>query len=412
MPALGKPRAVEFGVAALLILVGMVAIANIVLIGLAERAVDSRAGDLALTFRSTNSQALGLAAEKASRVRKPEEAERLARAALSASPINVVATRTLGQVLNARKPGSGTGLLLVSAKLGWRDRPTQIWMIEQAVRGNEPVVAVQRAEALVRLDQDRAIVATLLRLLAMTHQGRTTMVAALGNDPVWRPIFLTHQDKIPAQQLQPLVSILRELRDSPVPPRPAEARPALMALVEAGQVREAFQLHRHLFGNVGGSGLVSNPGFERTDVDYEVNSNASPFDWRVLDVGRSTASVEKLRSEEERVLRASAAGSLEGRIAEQTVVLGPGTYELSYRVRSPDADGPEQIRWSLRCSAGVPVLFEAPRFRTRSETWVRRRHRFVVTGGCPSQVLELRADPVAGQPPKDVEFDDVQLRRL
>lgn len=404
---MSKARAVAAALAALF---GIGGIAWLLSIGVAEAAVDSEHGGLAASIRRGNSQALGQAAEQAWRSGQADKATELAKRAVAASPINAQAIRTLAQAITVKQPTASAHLMLISAELGWRDPLTQIWLIQQAIGARKPEIAVRRAEALVRLDYHPDIVAMLLRVLAMDEKGRSTMVASLAKDPVWRDVFLTHQENIPPQQLSGVVSILADLSRTAVPPRPAEARPTLEALVQEGQVEQAYKLHRLLFER-GRDVLVSNPGFERRDVGYEVNSSASPFDWILLNVGRSSAAIET-DPLQGRILDVTAAGEIEGRVAEQLVVLQPGSYDLSYRIRSSDPQAGERVRWFVRCAAGTPILFTQPAARLTSDGWTVRHHRFDVRGECPAQTLELRADPGLGAAPIEVQFDDVQLRRL
>jgi hypothetical protein len=395
-------------VGAILAVIGLAGAAWVLSIGVAEAAVDADRGALAVSIRGHNSQALSEAAEGAWRVGQNVKAVNLARRALAASPINVQATRTLGQAISTEDPMASARLMLISAQLGWRDPLTQIWIIQRAIAARNPQVAVRRAEGMVRLEEQPALIAMMLRLLAMDPKARSMMVASLAQKPVWRGVFLTHQEKIPAQQLPGLLSILTDLAHTHNPPTADEARPILEALVDTGDVAKGFELHRLLFER-NRPVLVSNAGFERTDVGYEVNSSASPFDWILLNVGRSSAAIEgEGRSH---VLDVTAAGEIEGRVAQQLVALQPGSYVLSFRVRPDDPTAGQRVKWGLRCAEGAPVLFTQPPAQLAADRWTVKQYGFSIGSECRSQVLELRVDPSLGTAPVDVKFDDIQLRR-
>ncbi len=406
MSARGIERAARIG----FIVLGLAGATWLLSVGIATAALDAQRPDMALALRKGDAQALGMAAQDAARFGERERASGLARRAIIASPLSIPGITTLAL---SEKPGSPPSdeLMLAAARMGWRDTYTQVWMVQKAIGAQAPTIAMRRAEALVRLDQQRDLVAMLLRVLAMDPAGRATMVTALAGDPVWRGVFFTHQESIPETQLAGMTAILTDLTRTGKPARPEEARPTLVSLLAAGQPAQAEHLHRLLFEK-GRPVIVSNGGFERQDVGYTVDSTASPFDWRFLVAGRSSADIQSSEGAARRVLLASVAGGLEGRIAEQTVILAPGTYELSYRVKPERAEAPRSLKWSIRCSSGVPLLFVSPEARLAPNTWQNVRSRFAVGGQCPSQILELRADPELTSARVDAEFDDVQIVRV
>ncbi len=186
----------------------------------------------------------------------------------------------------------------------------------------------------------------------------------------------------------------------------------LLSLVQNSEAKRAYALHRQLFRKPGSENLLSDGDFERADIGHLIESNASNFDWRVMSVGASFAVIEKGFADENRMLRARAADRREGRIAEQMVVLQPGTYELSYIMNSASADAPEFFSWRLVCTAGVPVEFASPATPTRPDKWTRLSHRFEIRSGCDAHIIELRAQSMEGGNDANADYDKIALRRL
>lgn len=387
---------------------GVLGILGIGAVGAPDILVAAKQPGRATAILPVSPDALAQAARNALVLQDFATAERLARRALLASPVNGTAADVLGVAIAQRDPKAAGKVVNAAARLGWRNGATQLWMIQQAVAARNVETAIVRAEALARQDEARDQIAALLRVLAVDRTGREKLVAALSRDPAWRPLFLSLQNDIPRSQLPPMVDLLRSLGKTGTPPRPREARAVLAALADNGMAPTGYALHRDLFRKGASQNRLSNSAFSRLDVESEVNSDASPFDWITLPVGESSASIDKAFGEDNRVLYAIAAGRIEGRIAQQWVALTPGTYELRYRVRAEDPAATRRLRWGLRCSSGAPVLFTAPAHDLPSDDWVTERYRMTVSSACAAQVLELRAEGSEGGS-SEAEFDDMMI---
>ncbi len=390
---------------------GLLMVKEIGAIGLAEAAVDRGLASYAHQFRPTNARAAALLAEARLRADDGGSAERLATAAIAASPIEVVAVRTLGQARNARSRGAGHSLMLLAGRLGWRDRPTQLWLIEQALLAGDIEIALQRAEAMVRLQRDRELVFSLLRLLAMTPENRHGLVRSLAANPFWREKFLSPGETTSYPQLASMARLLEELNGTASPPTLRDARYTIDGLAANQHFNEAGRLHNLLFPQPGPN-LIFDGAFERGGSDFTPGGSASLFDWLVYDADRSAAAVEREVGSSNHVLYAVAEGVTMGRVAEQYGALPPGNYSFSYRMRSDDRDAPQRLKWMIRCAAGAPILLETSTGPLRSARWERRTARFAVPSDCEGQVVTLSAIPDAGGRPKVAYFDDVVIARV
>lgn len=405
-------RFARLGLALLFAVGGLLAAKEIVVIGLVEASARSGFGLLA-HLRPQNARATAYSAESALTARQIPEATRLARLAVAQSPFDVVAVRMLGQAQNLQRPGSGDALRVLAGRLGWRDRSTQLWLIERALRLGELETAVQRAEALLRLEYDTRVTFGLYRLIGQDPQGRRLVVQSLERRPFWRGDFLyTDVDQLSVPELLGMVRLLDALRRSSAPPSVAEARPTIDALVAAGRTDVAFALYRRLAPGARRDSLISNGGFEAAG-DYTAGGAATAFDWRVYSQGGSTASVERLLDENgNHVLYALADGATNFRIVERRLVLAPGNYELIYRLRSSSPDAPRALQFGLRCSDRPSALLPAAEQPLQSDRWEVRRQTFSVPAeGCGSQILQLESRS-SGTDEIEAYFDDVGLRRL
>ena len=405
-------RIARVALALLLAIGGLLAAKEIVVIGLVEASARSGFG-LVANLRPQNARATAYAAESAVAAQNVPEAIRLARLAVSQAPFDVVAVRMLGQAQNLQRPGSGDSLRVLAGRLGWRDRPTQLWLIERALRLGQLETAVQRSEALLRLEYDTRVTFGLYRLIGQDAQGRRLVVQSLERRPFWRGDFLyTDVDQLSVPELLGMVRLLDALRRGSAPPSVAEARPTIDALVAAGRTDLAFALYRRLAPAAPRNSLISNGDFEAAG-DYSAGAAATVFDWRVYSQGGSTASVERLLDENgNHVLYALADGATNFRIAERRLVLAPGSYELVYRLRSSSPDAPRALQFGLRCSDRPSTLLPLAEQPLQSDRWEIRRQTFTVpAAGCASQILQLESRS-SGTDEIEAYFDDVGLRRL
>jgi hypothetical protein len=405
-----KPRRNAIIAAVLLAAIGVLAAAGIVQIGFAEMAASRRAGVIAHQLRPAHSTGTAEAASEALATGSIDRAEALALTALRHSPLEIAAVRTLGQVREARRPGSGDGLMLLAARLGWRDRPTQQWVVQRAILAGEFLIATQRAEALIRVQRDDRAAFALFRMLALDPRGRPLVVQSLARRPYWRHDFFSESFFNPGQELNAMVGLLDDLGRTAAPPSPVEARPIIDGLATAGRPEDAWRLYRRYSVERGSQALLPNGNFERTDIDFSGGGNSTVFDWRVFEVGQSTAGVEARADDGgNRVLFGIVSGPTNFRLAERTLVLRPGQYEIAYRMRASEARAPEALGFTIRCGATSVQVLAPPRDPLPSGEWQQRRHRFTVPAGCRSQILSLFGGASPEGSNVEAVFDDVRI---
>jgi hypothetical protein len=388
--------------------------AQVAAIGLARQAVMGKSGVLAHNFRDSNSRGTALAAAAQQAAGNKTAAEALARHAVAASPIDAVAIRTLAEIRNELRPGSGDALMIVAAQLGWRDQPAQLWVIDRALRAGQIDIAHQRVEALARRQRDSELTFSLLRLVALSPRGMDLTVNSLARRPLWRINFFYAGVPGSGQtQLTAMATILRRLRQTEAPASMAEARATIDALATEGMVDEAYRLYREFAGDTTQSALVSDGGFERTDTDYRAGISSTVFDWRIYNVANASAGIEvDAEKRDNKVLFGTVDGTSAAAIAGRSLVLSPGRYELTYRIRSAESRQAETLQFTVRCADRDQLIGQPSTGALAGGSWRGRSARFEVPPvGCASQLLELRSS-LLGEGRGEYFFDDIAIRRL
>lgn len=340
-----------------------------------------------------------------------DEAATSARVAVLDTPLNAAGLRILGQALNRERPGGGNAALLLAGRLGWRDVPTQLWLLQQATMVGELEVAGQRAEAVIRTQTNAGPAFTLFRALSIVPEGRAVVTRSLAARPIWRGNFFEVEPALPAQQLNAMVGLIDSLARTPAPVSFSEARSTIEALFAQGRFGEAASIHQRVSGRRSAVLPLDNGGFE-LGVPYARADGANPFGWRLTQLGTSTATVEAPPEESgNRVLVGYADGqSLHG-VMERMLMLPPGRYVLTFRMRSSDEGAERALGLQLFCPTvqNSPELMQIDRSPLPIDTWINRTQIATIPSNCPVQRLALLPlPPLSG--PREAWFDDVVLR--
>lgn len=411
----GNGRGRRFGFIAIIAISCVLGSVLIARVGLARQAVLARSGELAYQIRPENPRGTALAADTLITTGEYRAASKLARQALSAFPADALATRVLGEAQNALQPGSGTAMLQLASLTGWRDRPTQSWVIERALTGGDYRTGTMRAEALARLRSNPSTTYAFMRILTLQPEARDLLVESLARQPAWRTSFLMNDDPKTPEQLSGMALMLTALAQTSAPPTLPEARPIIDAMAREDRHLEAYDLYRVVAPDriATGRNLVIDGTFERQADEYFPGSANTIFDWRVFEAGESFAQVETVLDDRDNTaLFVGGAHGENGRLAEKIVTLPAGRYNLSYRVRIEDGEGIDGLRWIVRCAdANGARLAAEPLGGVEEEQWRTRTFAFEVPSDCSAQVLEIGAFEVPlGSNPAAL-IDDIVLQR-
>ena len=307
------------------------------------------------------------------------ESARWARAALTRDPVNAVAARQLGlaMALSGDEDGAARAFAY-AARLSRRDLPTQLWLIEDAVRRGEVTQALRHYDLALRVGGEADTL--LLPVLVKAADDPTVaprLAELLRRRPSWRMRFadqLIYDGlKTPGQaRLIPVLGL--DLG------RPVELdllRRALDALVGSGRLAEAAALHRSVVPG-------SNGGLRNGDFSRE--NSLPPFDWRLVDEPGLAAVVDASRSPP--VLLLTAAPGRGGEVAKQLISLPSGSYTI--QLRFGNVQGPELSRPLIGVTCvGAEATALSLRLPSAPERGRTARQAFTVPSGCLHQWLSI-----------------------
>lgn len=371
----------------------------------------------AIGWAPWSSQALDRRATELLIARRMQEAAAPARAALARSPIDAPALRTLGFVSEAEgRPAQALAYMSAAGRLGWRDTLTQLWLMQHAFNSGEDDVALQRADALLRQGRFRDQIIDFLQEAAADPKVNAALAVRLAERPDWRPLYFNTARRLPSERFDAQESLLLRLAATPPPPRLDEARPFLQRLAEAGDYGRAQRLWLRL----GGDAPLHDGGFEASD--QSIAGWAGPFEWRAFQLPDVHLTIDEAPGEAGgKALRIRSGGTAVGTMLSQTVLLAPGTYRLSFRIRAAgpvlsSVDAPGEAggyAWDLVCLGSRPGPEPdpaAPSWAAASgDAWTETStYLSVPEGDCPVQQLRLRSTAASGRA-NSFWLDDVRV---
>jgi O-antigen ligase len=381
---------------------GLVLALLVVRLFAAQAAVRNDNGSLALTLRPNSGDALALVAQQQLRMKNLPAARRLATAAIERAPLNSAAVRVLAMT---HEPAAAMEPWRIASAMGWRDGPTQLWALQQALTNGEFEVAAVRADAFLRTRTrpPREYLA-IVRTAALEPSFRAALVERLKLDPTWRGSFLNLLTEVSNQELVGTYELLRTLAATGGEPTLGEARATIGRLLERGRYDEAVALYHAVRGPRPSSAeLLDDGGFDRPAEEYFANT--TPFDWLLRRASGGTATVEEQNGQ---VLFLETDGAAARTLLSRYVPVDQGTYRLRY-VRGGDPESPEALAISIRCAGGQPIATSSSEPLQGSKLQ-RREIQFGIGPNCPMIVIGFEARPV-GRPAAS-EFDDFSLRRV
>lgn len=328
-------------------------------------------------------------------------AEAFARQALEDSLTKVEALRVMGLAAEAR--GDVTGafrLMALAGQWGWRDPPTQSWILAQALRAGDYGVAIQRADALLRRRIGQEQLFSVFRLAVADPRLRDALAAQFADGPSWRLSFFHQGGSTAPAQYDAMDALFRALRTGSAPVSRAEAGAYLAMLVAKGEYRRAHRLWAELFARAdeADSSDLSWP-------DVAARDHPLPFDWKLEEPSGVSLDVDQPAAGSPAMLRIFADRGSIGILASRKTLLAPGAYLLS--AASPDPRDPRLLRWTVACEgAGGRILFD-PAAAPSSD-----KVAFTVPADCVAQSMTLAIRDLGGSAPVDVTLAEPVLRAL
>ncbi len=317
-----------------------------------------------------------------------EAAVARARAQLRAEPLSAPAYAVLA--LAAEKAGQDEQagrLMAIAAAWGPRDLVVRTWLLARELRRGDARAAVAHLDAALHAHPEVLddLSEALSRLLA-EPSFRSALFERLAGHPPWRTRFIQVAVR---QWREPegLAALLDQLQATSPGLSAEELRPYLTRLVADGQVDEAYAAWLR--------GLAPEARARLTYLyngDFSLPLTQMPFDWRMPAVPGVTAALGEAGGKP-----ALSVGFLGRRVPSQPVlhelVLAPGDYRLSGRVRTDRLRAERGVRWRVAClteprgTLGVTEAFAG------TAAWRDFTLDFTVPEeGCQAQALGLEAD--------------------
>lgn len=231
----------------------------------------------------------------------------------------------------------------VSAQRGWRDRLTQIYWYDAAMRANDIERAALRADALLRANPNLEGAAKLVAPLEATPEGRLALAHRLAEAPPWSAGYFRAGQTPDVTRLknraQVALAAVGQGNALECDTLGGFARELLLN----GMRRDAENLWRASCGKAGAAparGMLADGNFELLSK----STQQAPFGWRKFASGDLAVDMVELAPNAHAV-RARSTASVTRLILSQAVDIPPG----SWRVKARGSVPAERLVISLDC---------------------------------------------------------------
>ena len=381
----GVPRLARIMAATLLVL----ACAWLALACLANGQSRARAASepwTALTWDPDNPQARSRLAEQFSgrhaTAADSQAAIDLARAALTAGPLDGAALRVLG--IEAQRAGdmrAAVRLMAASDRVTQRDSTAQLWLLDQAIRRGAYETAYAKAEVALRgAPAQASLVFPVMRMGLKDPRALPPLLKRLEQRPQWREAFVADAFAH-VESPEDARRLFLALRSSAAPPDESETGAFVRRLVADGAYAEAHDLWRSGVRSAAAAGVYGG--------DFRIHPGEAPFNWRLTNRADALAELAQA-ADGGPALRVQFSTASNARLAEQLLVLPPGVYRLHGQARAGMGGQPEQLAWRVTCAGRPGTLAEAGPAQGAAQDWGAFEARFAVPPtGCEAQWLTL-----------------------
>lgn len=264
------------------------------------------------------------------------------------------------------------------------------WLADDAIARGDFAEALNHCDALLRVSPAQA--RNLFPILAEWLQtGASTVALArtLERRPPWRRSFMEYLGRKGVESsLYTLARVVQTLRRSAAPVEPGEARDLVNRLVHDGDFERAYLLWRSVAPPLRASASMLYNG------DLEMPTSGAAFDWTLRSAPGVAVAVEDGGLAHGKVLRLRFGGARVDEIGvAQTLLLPPGGYRVSGKVRSQDLISARGLEWRVHCLTRPSRLVAvAPVALERDHDWSDFSLDLdVPVNECPAQLLQLAA---------------------
>ena len=326
------------------------------------------------------------------------QAELLARAALSGSPVNVEAARALALAEAGQEHlGAARRLIRYAEQLSRRDVQTEFWLIQEHVGAADVTGALLHYHRAMQTSRaSRELLSPILAQAAEEPAVYRPLALILAQRPEWWPNFLgdfVERTHSPAA----LTVVTRSLRlDPAVPAERDRLTTILQRYVTLGDGASGRRLFDSLTGE---TTPVAQGGFERDTM-------LAPYGWQISD-GADGGGVRELRQGARGAFALTLDGNRGEEAAHQILALSPGRHELRLLVGDvlPGFLDPATI--TIRCFPADTPIAEHDLPVTRETAALRVS--FMIPEGCPAQILVVHDARSASDSAEKPWIDDVTI---
>ncbi len=325
-----------------------------------------------------------------------------AAANLAADPTRVSALRDLGLIADQRgEAARAMTLMSLAGRRSPLDGKTHLWLMAHRLASGDYDAAFADADMLLRHMPALAPKLTPI-LIAYAPAGWRALAARLATNPPWRAAFLID---LAAQAGDPTIAhdILSDLQETRARPTPAEWSAYFARRVKDGAYELAYL-----------DWLRALPPGALTrakaiyDGDFEGLPGVPPFNWRL----GGAADMDRAEGPRGPALHAHYDGSGAPALAEQLLVLAPGSYAFSGQGRA-SGDASNALAWTLACAETPGTVLARIPAPEAAGNW-RAFHVAVEVpdAGCAAQWLRLTPLPVDHLRPIEVWWRGLSIHRM
>jgi hypothetical protein len=333
---------------------------------------------------------------------------RWASVAVSRDPIGQHTTALLAlSLLGTGRPDAAQAAYTVAANTGWRDAGVQTYWMMTALALGDVNIAAQRLDALLRVGNRDDQTLAGLAALEGTPAGRSALADRLALSPDWAPWYLQDAKNLDGDSLKNRLAIIFAAARTGLKLDKDKIAQTSNALRAKGQIESAVWLWRHFGGDKNAGMAIVDGRFDNVADD----SNAGPFEWALLETGGVDVHIDgnaPLHSGP--ALYARSSSSTTKRIAQQTLMLPPGSYSIHWQ--SADSTGGRSSNAAIHilCNGTTPANGPADAIRQTGRNGSILNFTVPETG-CASQLVAIELHPGTGLQDSPSWIDDVSIAR-
>jgi hypothetical protein len=335
----------------------------------------------------------------------PQAALDQARRAVRTAPIDPSSTSALASAeLMLGRTEAAYDAFAVAGSLGWRDIPTQLFWLAQALSTDNIDVARDRLDALLRRNVDNDAVTAAIQSLEQTPAGQQAFASLLAKNPPWEARILQETGELAGDAFAGRLAAIDVAASHGVELNcPAIGRAASL-LIKAGRIDDAKQLWRQACDRSGDVYL--------SDGSFEMGlakASSSPFDWRFEKKGGLDTSVLPAPAPlQGHALRIESSMTVRTVAARQLAALRPGRYRVSWQTVRDDGKPDRSIGMLVRCNGKTLVDLENAGSLPARPNIVTKTFSIPVTD-CAIQGIEIQKAASVGGDSETGWIDNIRI---